>query len=194
MTRLPESLGAVATRASYGAGKTVFRLGASVQSVYFVETGAVRLLRFGRSGEEVVLHQAAAGEFFAEASLDSTRYHCDAVATEPTVLLQIPAEALRHLLEADPRFARQWVALLASRLRAVRARVECLCLKGAAERIRHLLLSEGRGPACELTIEGTLKDLASSLGLTHESLYRNLATMERKGVIERKGMTLRLLN
>lgn len=165
-----------------------------MKSAYFVETGAVRLMRFGRSGEEVVLHQAIAGEFFAEASLDSTRYHCDAVAQEPSALLQIPAVALRHLLEVDPRFAREWVALLASRLRAVRMRVECLCLKNAAERIRHLMLSEGRGPACELTVEGTLKDLARSLGLTHESLYRNLATMEREGIIEREGMTLRLLN
>jgi CRP/FNR family transcriptional regulator, dissimilatory nitrate respiration regulator len=191
---LPESLCAVATRAQYKAGQTIFRRGGSVQSVYFVEIGAVRLLRFGRSGEEVILHRAAAGEFFAEASLDSARYHCDAVASEPSALLKVPAAALRRLIESDPHFAREWMALLASRLRAVRLRVECLSLKSAAERIRHLLISEGRGPNCEFTVEGTLKDLARSLGLTHESLYRSLATMERDGVVERDGPTLRLLN
>ena len=165
-----------------------------MESVFFVKTGAVRLLRFGRSGEEIVLHQAAAGEFIAEASLDSARYHCDAVAAEPSELLKVPAAALRHQLEADPKFARQWVALLASQLRAVRTRVECLSLNSAAERIRHLMLSEGRGTRCELTVKGTLKDLARSLGLTHESLYRNLSRMAREGIIERDGMTLRLLN
>ncbi|MEQ1682783.1 MAG: Crp/Fnr family transcriptional regulator [Burkholderiaceae bacterium] len=192
--RLPEALSARATRAQYGVGELVFRKGSPVQSVFFVETGVVRLLRFGRSGEEVVLHQAAAGEFFAEASLDSARYHCDAVATEPSELLQVPAAALRHQLEVDTQFARQWVALLASQLRAVRMRVECLCLKTAVERIRRLMVAEGHGPRCELTVKGTLKDLARSLGLTHESLYRNLASMAREGVIERDGMTLRLLN
>jgi CRP-like cAMP-binding protein len=157
-----------------------------------VESGAVRLLRYGRQGEEVVLHDARPGEFFAEASLDSARYHCDAVASEPSVLLQVPAEALRTLLDVDREFARQWVALLARQLRTVRTRVERLSLKSAAERVRHWLVSEGLGPRCEVVLDGTLKDLARHLGLTHEVLYRTLAAMEREGVIERGSGVLRL--
>ena len=34
----------------------------------------MRLVRHGRQGEEVVLHDARPGEFLAEASLDSARY------------------------------------------------------------------------------------------------------------------------
>jgi CRP-like cAMP-binding protein len=58
-------------------------------------SGTVRLLRHGGQGEEVVLHNARLGEFFAEASLDSARYHCDADASEPSELLQVPARQLR---------------------------------------------------------------------------------------------------
>ncbi|ODU97396.1 MAG: hypothetical protein ABT20_18625 [Rubrivivax sp. SCN 70-15] len=177
---------------SCAAGANIFRTGSPTHSVFFVQTGAVRLLRFGRAGEEVVLHEARAGEFFAEASLDSPRYHCDAVASEPSELLQVPAAALRDLLEVDGDFARQWAALLARQLRDVRSRVERLSLKGAAERVRHLLACEGRGPRCEMVLEGTLKDLARDLGLTHETLYRTLAAMERDGVIERHEKVLRL--
>jgi len=157
-----------------------------------VESGAVRLIRYGRAGEDVVLHDARAGEFFAEASLDSVRYHCDAVATVPSVLLQVPATALIALLDADREFARQWMSLLARQLRSVRTRVERLSLKSAAERVRHLLVSEGHGPHSEVVLPGTLKDLARNLGLTHEVLYRTLAAMERNGVIERDGTTLRM--
>jgi CRP-like cAMP-binding protein len=188
----PSALLACAVRVSCAAGATVFRTGSPTHSVFFVETGAVRLLRFGRAGEEVVLHDARAGEFFAEASLDSTRYHCDAVASEPSELLQVPAAALRDLLEIDRAFARQWVALLARQLRDVRSRVERLSLKSAAERVRHLLVCEGHGTHCELVLEGTLKDVARNLGLTHEALYRTLAAMERDGVIERQDRRLRL--
>jgi CRP-like cAMP-binding protein len=85
------------------------------------------------------------------------------------------------------------VSLLARQLRTVRTRVERLSLKSASERVRHLLVSEGRGPRREVKVQGTLKDLARSLGLTHEALYRTLATLEREGVIERDGMVLRLL-
>jgi len=53
-----------ASRVSYDAGETIFRTGSPTHSVFFVESGAVRLLRYGREGEEVVLHDARAGEFF----------------------------------------------------------------------------------------------------------------------------------
>ena len=188
----PAALRASATRVSYDAGKTVFRTGGATHSVFFVDSGAVRLVRYGRAGEEVVLHDARAGEFFAEASLDSARYHCDAVANVPSELLRIPAAALRDLLDVDREFARQWVALLARQLRAVRTRVERLSLKSAAERVRHLLVSEGRGARCEVVQSGTLKDLARDLGLAHEVLYRTLAAMEREGIIERGDGVLRL--
>lgn len=87
----PPALRPSATRVSYETGATFFRSGSATHSVFFVESGAVRLVRYGRAGEEVVLHDARPGEFFAEASLDSARYHCDAVASASTELLQVPA-------------------------------------------------------------------------------------------------------
>lgn len=42
-------------------------------------------------------------------------------------------------------------------------------------------------------VQDVLVRLARSLGLTHEALYRTLATMEREGVIQREeGQVLRL--
>lgn len=190
---LPAAFHERCTRVRREAGATVFRKGSPTHSVFFVESGVVRLVRYGRAGEEVVLHDARAGDFFAEASLDSPRYHCDAVVSEPCELLQCPSSALRQLLEADREFAWQWARLLARQLRAVRTRVERLSLKSASERVRHLLVSEGLGPKCEVKVQGTLKDLARSLGLTHEALYRTLAALEREGVIERDGTVLRLV-
>ena len=190
---VPAALRALCTRVRYERGQTVFRSGSATHSVYYVESGAVRLVRYGRAGEEVVLHDARAGEFFAEASLHSSRYHCDAVVSEPCELLRCPAAALRQLLETDADFAAQWLSLLSRQLRSLRSRVERLSLRSAAERVRHLLVSEGRGPRHEVVVEGTLKDLARRLGLSHEALYRTLATLEREGVIEREGPVLRLL-
>ena len=187
---VPAALRALCTRVRYERGRTVFRSGSATHSVYYVESGAVRLVRYGRAGEEVVLHDARAGEFFAEASLHSSRYHCDAVVSEPCELLRCPAAALRQLLQADADFAAQWLSLLS---RQLRSRVERFSLRSAAERVRHLLVSEGRGPRHEVVVEGTLKDLARRLGLSHEALYRTLATLEREGVIEREGPVLRLL-
>jgi CRP/FNR family transcriptional regulator, dissimilatory nitrate respiration regulator len=172
--------------------QTVFRAGAPPRYIHFIEEGAVRLVRHGRQGEEVVLHDARPGEFLAEASLDSARYHCDALATQPSVILRATKGDFQRLLVDNTDFARIWMALLAAQLRTARARIERLSLRSAEERIRHLLLSEGRGPRCELEIAGSLKELARRLGLTHESLYRTLARMQKDGLIDREGLRLRL--
>ena len=167
------------------AGGVVFRQASPARHVHLVERGAVRLVRHGPAGEPVVLHEARAGELFAEASIDARVYHCDAVVVEPGHLLRIPGERVRALIRDDADFARDWSSLLARQLRAARARIERLSLRSAADRLRHLLVSDGTGPHCELVVEGTLKDLAHRLGLTHESLYRTLAALERDGTIER---------
>jgi CRP-like cAMP-binding protein len=189
----PAALRPHANRHTYAAGTTIFRVGSPTRWVYYLASGCVRLIRRGRAGEEIVLHQARSGEFFAEASIDSARYHCDAVAMETATVLRILAADLTNVIAADPEFARQWISLLARQLRAVRTRVERLSLKSAAERIRHFLLSGASGAAGYVKIGGTLKDLARDLGLSHETVYRTLANMERSGVIERRGDGLRLL-
>lgn len=189
---IPSALIASGKRLVCQPGDTIFWAGDATHSVYFVVSGAVRLVRYGRAGEEVILHEARPGAFFAEASLDSAHYHCDAMAGEASELLQFPSGVIRQLLQSDRAFAQEWVALLARQLRSARTRVERLSLKNASERVWHLLYSEGRGARCEVTVQGTLKDLARELGLTHETLYRTLATMARDGLIERQGSTLRL--
>lgn len=170
----------------------VFAAGARASNVYHLASGGVRLLRFGRGGEEVAIHQAHAGEYFAEASLHSERYHCSAVATQPSEVVVIPAGALRRLLAEDAAFCLQWVEILSRQLRRSRARVERLCLKSARERVLHLLLTEGEGPQSRYRPPGTLKELASELGLTHEALYRTLAAMVGEGVLVRRAGQLAL--
>jgi DNA-binding IclR family transcriptional regulator len=56
-----------------------------------------------------------------------------------------------------------------------------------------LLLTEGSGAAHRYTLHGSLKDLAIDLGLTHETLYRTLAAMERENLISRDDRSLALV-
>jgi len=191
-TRLPPALQALASEQVLASGEPLFRTESPASSVFFLVSGSVRLVRFGRDGEEIPIHQAHAGEFFAEASLYGDRYHCTAVALQRCVVLALPAPDVRRLLEHDRSFSGYWIETLARQLRASRARIERLCLKRARERVRHLLLTEGIGPQHHYPLRGTLKDLALSLGLTHEALYRTLAEMQRAGELVREADGLRL--
>jgi CRP-like cAMP-binding protein len=190
---LPPALLALASEQVLESGAALFQATSPASAVFFLVVGTIRLVRFGRDGEEIPIHQAYAGEFFAEASLYGDRYHCNAIAIQASTVLALPARDVRRLLEHDRRFSGYWVETLARQLRASRARVERLCLKRAHERVRHLLLTEGTGPQHRYALRGTLKELALYLGLTHEALYRTLADMQRAGDLERDADGLRLL-
>jgi CRP-like cAMP-binding protein len=190
---LPAALRTLGRRMTCPKGRWVFRKGDAVQAVFFVLDGEVRLSRFAKDGSEIALHRAGRGEFFAEAALNAPRYDCNARASQSSALLAFPAGKVHKLLDKDPEFAHQWVALLARQLHAARARLERLALKSAAERVLHYLHIEGKGPRCEVALSGSVKDLAKELGLTHESLYRTLARLERDGVIVRRDHRLRLV-
>ncbi len=190
---LPPPLMALASERVLEPDEVLFRAAAPAAAVFFLVSGSLRLVRFGQGGEEIPIHQAHAGEFFAEASLHGDRYHCTAIAAKVSSVLVLPADSVGRLLEHDRAFSGYWIETLARQLRNSRARVERLCLKRASERVRHLLLTEGIGPKRRYELRGSVKELALSLGLTHEALYRTLARMQRTGELTREDGALRLL-
>lgn len=192
-TYFPQALREAARLLETQKDDTLFRLGDPVCAVYQVISGEVRMLRYAPNGSEIVLHRARRGEYFAEASLSSERYHCSAVCVKPGRVLMLPVEVLRTCLLENQDFALSWVLTLARNLRTLRARFERLSLKGAQERVLHYLVTEG-GESGTVVLDQPIQTWAAELGMTHETLYRTLAEMESRGLLERQGRTLRLCN
>lgn len=187
----PDRLRLAARPMDIGKGQRIFRFGDKVDAVYRVLDGEVCLTRFSPEGAEIVLHRAREGDFFAEASLFGTQYHCDAICTRSGRCLRLPAEALRHCLANDPGFAMEWIATLSKNLRRQRAAQERLGLKSLRMRVIHYLVDRGKEGRVEL--DQPIIRWAVELGASHEALYRTLAEMEREGVLQRHGQTLTLL-
>lgn len=187
----PNMLRLAARSMDMGKGQRIFCFGDEADAVYRVLDGEVCLTRFSPEGAEIVLHRAREGDFFAEASLFGTHYHCDAICTRSGRCLRLPAEALRHCLSNDPGFAMEWVAALSHNLRRQRAAQERLGLKSLRMRVIHYLVDRGNEGRVEL--DQPIIRWATELGASHEALYRTLAEMEREGVLQRQGQTLTLL-
>lgn len=186
---IPPALRAAARMRALAAGEVLFRQGERPQAMYCVLEGEVRLLRRSREGAETVL-QRSRGGFFAEASLESKAYHCDAEATAAARLLAFPLRAFREALQGDAAFRTAWMAQLAREVRTLRARCERLSLHGAEARILHAIESEGT--AGTLTLAQSRKAWAAELGLTHEALYRALARLQAAGKLVVNGGRLTL--
>jgi CRP/FNR family transcriptional regulator, dissimilatory nitrate respiration regulator len=180
LARMPVALRQAAKLAHLKQGDPVFRVGDSASAVLYLLSGELRLIRRSREGTEIVL-QRTRGGFFAEASMDAGRYHCDAVAAEAGDLLRFPARPFREALASDATFRNAWIAHLARELRRLRTQCERLSLNGATERVLHYLESEGSDGMVMLT--QTKKAWAAELGLSHEALYRALRRLEEQKVI-----------
>jgi CRP/FNR family transcriptional regulator, dissimilatory nitrate respiration regulator len=180
LAHMPAALRQTAKLAHLEQGDPIFRAGDSAGAVLYLLSGELRLVRRSREGTEIVL-QRTRGGFFAEASIDAGRYHCDAVAAEAGDLLRFPARPFREALASAPTFRNAWIAHLARELRRLRTQCERLSLNGATERVLHYLESEGSDGVVMLA--QTKKAWAAELGLSHEALYRALRRLEEQTVI-----------
>lgn len=142
------------------------------------------MIRVTPDGVAVTLHQARPGEMFAEASLFSKHYHCDAVAGVDSVVGLYPQAKLATQLRNDPEALWSFSQELAQRLQGLRQRYELKQIRSATERLLQFIRLRCDDKGCVHTT-GTLKDIAAELGLTHEALYRTLATLERRKLIRR---------
>jgi CRP/FNR family transcriptional regulator, dissimilatory nitrate respiration regulator len=168
------------------AGQTLFRSGNRTAGLYQVIKGKVRLVRIDRAGREAVLHVATAGDTMAEASLFSPTYHCDPIATTEAIVRLYPKAAVLAEFERNPRAVQSFAAVLAHHIMALRTRLEQRNIHSARDRVRHYLAVNAGADGRTVALPGTLKELASELGLTHEALYRTLAEMAAEGEIERR--------
>jgi CRP-like cAMP-binding protein len=102
---LPAAVRSAAVERKLKAGEPLFHLGDKIAGLYEVIAGRVRVIRVDRSGRELILYVAVAGETIAEASLFSPVYHCDAIAASDAMVRVYPKAALLQAFARDRKAA-----------------------------------------------------------------------------------------
>jgi CRP-like cAMP-binding protein len=189
-TLLPAALRRLCTPVDCTKGDLLFRQGKRPERMVYVARGEVVLQRPGSHGEIVVLQRTRQG-FVAESSLQSSRYHCDAVVTVSGALVGLPIEPIKQALLDDPAFAMRWIGMLNQEMKRLRAHCERLAIKGVRDRLLHLIETEGQ--VGRLPLGAGLKSMALELGVSHEALYRTVAELEKRGLLRRENGQLIVL-
>lgn len=167
------------------ASETLFRQGDKTFGIFEVEHGRLRLVRHTIDNHPVALHTAKKGELFAEAALFSSTYQCDAVAAIASGVRIYPKRQLLAAFRDDPALGERFMAVLAHQIHSLRARLEERNIRSARERLLHHLALAAGPDGRTMPVDGTLMELASEIGLSHEVLYRTLAELEKDGVVSR---------
>ena len=156
-------------------GDVLFRQGDATFGLFVVISGCVHLERVAPNGERIVIHRALDGASFAEASIFSETYHCDAVVIQPGTVVRIDKAAVLEAF-SDADFARDYGRQATKQVQQQRQILEIVAIKSAEERVL-------AGLAAGL-LQGTVTDFAAQLHLTHEATYRALRRLVDSGRVE----------
>jgi CRP/FNR family transcriptional regulator len=188
-----ERLRSVARRRVVREGLPIFRAGDEVESYASVVSGVVKLIKTASGGENHVIALMYPSEFMGYSGEDEYRY--SAAAAMEAELCIYPKAAFRRLLQEDSEFCLRVLEYTASELEFCRDWALMTVRKSAYERVAGFFLflsrriKNGGGvlrgqPAILVELPLTRTELADYLGLTLETVSRNVTRLRRQGLIE----------
>ena len=172
----------------FGAGGVLYRKGDPPGCFYAVLSGAVKVSTLGEDGREGILSIVELGNWFGESSLlDGQPRPHDATAAAPCELWVVQAAVFGRLMQR-PAFAKGIALLLCNRVRGLYGLVEDAMLRSTRTRVARRLLSLARGdatlaPDSRAVVTVSQEALAMMLGITRQTLSKELKILSRNGVI-----------
>ncbi len=170
----------------YAKGEWIFAEGAPALCAHWLEEGRAELVKGSPAGKGTILHVMAPGHFIDLCiALGSGVAFFSALALEPCRVIQIDTPALRDILGANAPFALRLMRGMAARQRMFINKISASQGKiSVRRRVAGWLLHKARVERSQELEDGVTREvLAGLLGLSRESLCRQLGQFSRESVI-----------
>ena len=145
-----------------------------------ITSGSVRVVEFGKSGQELVLYRVRPGQacvLTASCILENAGYCASGIAESELNVVSLPRDLFLEMLDRSRPF-RLYVLLSFARSTVQLSRVaEAIAFGNLPQRIASTLLSRGN------TISTTHQMLADELGTTREAVSRALEHMAKQDLL-----------
>jgi CRP-like cAMP-binding protein len=168
---------------------TVYSEGGPTDTLYFLESGLVKIYKRGPDNKEIILQIVGAGDLFGEQALgaEQTRTISAEVLQEGVIYL-LPRDLFLRVCEKRPELWREISGLLTTRKRELEKKIELLCLRDVEYRILYYMAElaktfGAKSNASEYSIPLSQGELASLIGATRETTSTTLNALARRGII-----------
>lgn len=178
---------------SYASGDVIFREGDRGDSLHIVIEGSVRIAVLSSAGAEAAVALLGPGEFVGDlALLDGLPRSASAIASQATKTLVVTRSAFLRWLTERPPAALALLETLSLRVRRTDEALADLAFVSLPQRLAKRLLSLASGNPEVLAADPqdgavrlriTQADLASMLGVSRESVNKQLNLFSREGWI-----------
>lgn len=169
-------------------GDALFYEGDDAGYVYEVLEGVIRTSKFLSDGRRLVVAFNFPGELVGLTHDEIHHATCEAIA--PAKVRAIRRSALSTIIKDRPEFAEQLLRFTAESLNSMQDHFVVLGRKSASEKLASFLLAlaereaKGSNGPVSFHLPMTRSDIADFLGLTIETVSRNLTALKGDGVID----------
>lgn len=189
------------TRLTFNKGDFLIRPGFSPAGVFYISSGLVKAYDITRYGDENLLIIRKAGELLGLTwAITGRERNIIYAALAPTTVFRVDRDVFRQYLQDNPRAALPLMDMLVDMYRLHSERIMNLEYRSVRERLVSFLLTTskrfGRQTERGLLIDVPLRhqDIASSISATRETTSREIATLERQGLLSSQQSFITLLN
>jgi CRP/FNR family transcriptional regulator len=173
-----------------GDSEVIYEPSAPALTLYYIETGQVRVYQIGDDGSTRLADIFGTGDWFGVAALTGNAiYGGRAVAVSRSVLWAIPADQLFEVLGRDPNLARALIGQLAMRLEEAHNMAARMMFDDCNQRLIQTLLRFSRTAAATTVEDGgvvlriTHQQLAQAVGAARETVSLGLTQLRQKNLL-----------
>ncbi len=180
----------------YSSGETVLERGSKSREVLFIVAGSVNILNISLTGREVAYAHLDAGDCFGElAAIDGDPRSATVVAAESTLVGVLPSARFIELLRGHAEVTFTLLQRLTGMVRMGDVRIMELSTLAANQRVYAELLRMARPDAAVPSLWvihplPPLREIASRISTTRETVARALSQLYPTGLVRRKGKSL----
>jgi len=187
-----DELGRIGQHRTLQRGETLVASGDEQPACATLISGALKISSFDAGGAERILSLVHPAGFIGEMFSPVARH--DIVALTPSKLCLFSQADYAQALERFPALARALLRRTAADLLESRATIDLISRRTAQQKVAAFLLAMARAasdsachPASRFSLELTRGEMAGFLGLTIETVSRQLTAFEEDNVISREG-------
>lgn len=173
-----------------GATTVLFHEGDSADTLFEVVTGVFRATKVFQDGRRQVVAFAYPGDIIGFGHGDAYRFDCDALT--PARVQVTRRGDIGSAMRSRPELGEKLLSLAAGEIASMHELSLLLCRKSAMERIAGFLLSLATRTGKlandqRISLPMCRADIADHLGLTIETVSRNLTKLKVRGIIDLPG-------
>lgn len=176
----------------YAKREVIFEPG-DKDNVFIIKTGQVELYQLTADGKKVIIEVLKPGSIFGDLGSESPS-DTFVEATVDSYVCSLNKNRFFSLVSQSPELSEKLMKNLFNRLLLVEKRMSSVAVDNAPQRLVKLLLSLGKLQSkehAEIAEQFTHEELAQMLGISRQTVTTLINQLERKGLVQRNGKSIR---